>query len=126
MSFLSKIGGFVSKVTSFASKALNFVSKPLDFLTKPLGGMFDKLLEKVPFLKFLKPLADKFLKNPLALMLPGGVGLMGILTKAASTVEMLKKVVGTVDQVVGGLKNLDPAAKNNALEMVAAQHANIL
>lgn len=130
MNFASKAVGFVGKAASFVQKGLDFVQKPLSSLiSKPVMGFVGKLLDKLPFGigNFVKPFAEKFLGNALNYLLPGGMSILGAVTKLAPGLSGLSDVVKKIGDVVGGIQNItQPQARSNIVETVAYAQAQKL
>ena len=136
MGLFGRIGGFfrravdfVGRAASVVQKGLDFIQKPLNVLTKPLSGMVGKVLDKLPFGlgNVLKPLADKFLNNALSFLAPGGMGLLGALTKAVPSLSKLNDIAKTVGDVVGGIQKFtNPEARANIVETFAKSQAEKL
>lgn len=130
MGLFSRIGGFFRRAVSFVQKGLDFLQKPLnELVSKPLSKLLGKVLDKLPFGigNFVKPFVDKFLNNALSFLAPGGLGILGALTKAIPSLSGLTSMVNTLDNVVGGLQNItQPQARANLAELVAQRHAQLL
>ena len=119
----------VGRVAGFVTKGLDFLQKPLSVLTKPLSGMLGKVLDKLPFGigKLVKPLVDKFLNNALSFLAPGGVGLLGALTKAVPSLSKLTDIAKTVGDVAGGISKLtNPQAQSNITEIFAFAQSKLI
>lgn len=137
MGLFSRIGGFfrravdvVGRAASFVQKGLDFIQKPFnELISKPLSGLVGKVLDKLPFGigNFVKPFVDKFLNNALSFLAPGGLGILGALTKAIPSLSGLSNMVGTISNVVGGIQNItQPQARANLAEIVAQRHAQLI
>lgn len=128
--FFSRAVGFVGRAASFVQKGLDFIQKPIsELISKPLSGLMGKVLDKLPFGigKFVKPLVDKFLNNALSFLAPGGMGILGALTKAIPSLSKLNDMVKTVGDVVGGINKLNlPQAQSNITELVAFRQSQLI
>jgi len=134
MGFLGRVfrgvTSFVSRAAGFIQKGLDFIQKPLnELISKPLSGLLGKVLDKLPFGigKFVKPLVDKFLNNALSFLAPGGIGILGALTKAVPSLSKLNDIAKTVGDVVGGINKLNlPQAQSNVTELFASAQAVLI
>jgi len=112
MGFFGKIGGFISKAAGFVSKAVDFVKKPFDMIQNAASGLISKLASKLPFGlgKIAGPLLQKLLPVAMNFLMPGGVGALSGLFKAANTVgkfaDMAKQAGGFLQGLDGGGKGL--------------------
>lgn len=125
-----RVTSFVGRAASFVQKGLDFIQKPLSSLiSKPLSSLMGKVLDKLPFGigKFIKPFAEKFLNNALSFLAPGGIGILGALTKAIPSLSKLTDVVKGISDVVGGINKLNlPQAQSNITELVAFRQSQLI
>lgn len=137
MGLFRSIGNFfrgavdvVGRAASFVQKGLDFIQKPLnELIQKPLQKVLGKVLDKLPFGlgNLVKPLAEKFLSAGLSFLAPGGVGLLGALTKAVPSLAKLNDIAKTVGDVVGGIQTItSPEARSNIVETFAKRQAELL
>lgn len=113
----------VRRVANFAKNAVKTVTRGIgDLVTKPLQTV-GKILDKLPFGPAIKAFAGKFLNSPLAGMLLGPLAGVGAFIGAAMGTDQLLQA----GQTIAGSPAYNmgpPAARNNYLEMMAAQHAH--
>lgn len=119
---LRRIARGIRRAVSFGKKIFNTGKKLLSDLSQGPLKLAGKILEKVKLPSFIGKFANAFLKSPFAALLPGPVAaIAGALANAKTGADILDIVRGVTgsNAFAGG----PPAARNNIMEMVAAQHA---
>jgi len=87
---------------------------------KPIKGIVDKVLDKLPFGNLIKGFADKFLKNPLALLTGGVLGGAAALLAGAQNPAQLNNFAQCCASTPAFA---DPVARQNLMNLIAYQHA---
>lgn len=119
-----RIGRAFRRVVNVGKNIFNTVKKTVTDIAKKPFEALGKVLDKVPFPKVLKNFIGKFMNSPLAGLLPGPIaGIAAMLMKANTAGDVLDIVRGATGSK--GFQEGPPAARNNIMELAAAQHAKI-
>lgn len=135
MGFFRRVGRAFRRITrpfkSLAKGALNLATKPFSMvakLTAPLTKIAGKILNKLPFGRFVAPFVQQFLSNPMAFMAGGPLGMFGMLAGEAANGKGggISGLLSMVTKGLGGpLANLlSPQALNNVANLSAHAHAS--
>lgn len=122
-----KLGGLGKGLSSIAGKFGSLVQKPFSAVKNafaPLQNSVNQLLDKTPFGNLLKPLANKFFENPLAMLGGGGLGLVGSLAaQGALQPGGLQALTGSLASALGGgsLANALPREGLQNIAQIVAQ-----
>lgn len=100
---------------------------PLGAFMAPFKEVLGKVLDKLPFAKFLKP-ALSFLGGggPLSFLSKGPLGLISSLASKAGNLGNLSSLARGLLGNVGGHQNVDPAGILNMAKIFASNHARLL
>jgi hypothetical protein len=120
-----RIGRAIRRAVDVGKDIFNTAKRTVsDIIKKPLE-VAGRVLDKIPIPKVIRGFAEKFLNSPLAGLLPGpiaGVAAMLAQAKTAGDVlDIVRGVTGSQAFAAG-----PPAARNNVLELAAAQHARVM
>lgn len=120
-----RIARGIRRAISFGKNIFNTGKKLLSGIISDPMKAVSKILDKIKLPSFVSKFAQKFMNSPFAALLPGPVAAIGGMLANARTAgdifDIVRNVTGS-----GGFSSAPPAARNNILEMAAAQHARVM